>query len=215
MRIDVELGGERLDRVESQVPLPALDRGEVPGRNPQLLSKGFLSEGSAVALGADVRAERHSQAMPLTFTHSIHRPDRHASVPGTDEYLYTCRTNTSSETETSMKRVLSCSSLALLAIASLSACSSGNSIEGTYFGTAGDTALILESGGKCGYTDSYDPDEGLDLEISEDCSWSLSGSNLTLVGVSNRGSLTGFVGDDGSISIPDQQRWRGEIYSKK
>lgn len=60
MRINVELSGERLDRIESQVPLPALDRGEVPGRNPELLGKSFLGEGSAVTLGAYIRTERHS-----------------------------------------------------------------------------------------------------------------------------------------------------------
>lgn len=114
-----------------------------------------------------------------------------------------------------MKRVLALAPLILIGSLALSACSSDNSIEGTYYGTAGDTALILESGGKCGYTDDYDPEEGLDLEVSEECSWSLSGTNLTLIGVSSSGSLTGFVGEDGSISIPDQQRWNGEIYSKK
>lgn len=106
-------------------------------------------------------------------------------------------------------------SLLILGSVSLVGCSGGNSIEGTYFGTAGDTALLLKSDGQCGYTEDYDPDEGLDLEVDEDCSWSLSGATLTLVGVSNKGSLTGFVGDDGSISIPDQPHWRGEIYSKK
>lgn len=114
-----------------------------------------------------------------------------------------------------MKHVLVRSSPALLATASLASCSSGSSIEGTYFGTSGRTALLLESGGKCGYTESYDPEEALDLEVSEDCTWSLSDSNLTLIGVSGSGSLTCFVGEDGSISLPDQQSWRGVIYSKK
>lgn len=60
MRIDIELCGERLDRIEGQVPLAAFDRGEVPGRNPQLLGETLLGEVAPVALGADVRAERHS-----------------------------------------------------------------------------------------------------------------------------------------------------------
>ena len=114
-----------------------------------------------------------------------------------------------------MKRVLALASLIPIGSLALSACSFGNSIEGTYYGTAGHTALILESGGKCGYTDNYNPKKGLDLEVSEECSWSLSGTNLTLIGVIPHGSLTGFVGEDGRISIPDQQRWNGEIYSKK
>lgn len=91
MRINAELCSERLDGVEREVPLPALDRGEVPGRDPELLGKSFLGEGSAVALGADLRTERHSQALFLTIGHSIHRPDRHASVPGTDEFWRTDR----------------------------------------------------------------------------------------------------------------------------
>lgn len=115
-----------------------------------------------------------------------------------------------------MKRTQSAAVLAALTLAAaLTACSGGNSIEGTYFGTAGDTVLILESGGRCAYTQDYDEDERVQLEIDEDCSWSLSGTNLTLIGVSRHGSLTAFVGDDGTISIPDQNRWNGEIYSKK
>ena len=101
------------------------------------------------------------------------------------------------------------------AIAVLAGCSGGNSIQGTYFGTAGHTVLGLASGGKCGYTEDYDEDEGVQVEVDEECSWSLSGTNLTLIGVSQYGSLTAFVGDDGSISIPDQHRWNGEIYPKK
>lgn len=108
---------------------------------------------------------------------------------------------------------------------SVASCS-GNSIEGTYFGTAGDTVLVLEADGKCGYTDNYDvasytPDgqvataRQVRVEIDEDCRWSLSGTNLTLIGVSSSGSLTGSVGNDGTLSIPDQKSWSGEIYSKK
>lgn len=105
--------------------------------------------------------------------------------------------------------------LASLALTgALSACT-GSSVEGTYFGTAGDTVLVLASDGRCGYTDDYDKDEGVKVEIEEKCSWSLSGKNLTLIGVSRSGSLTGFIGDDGSISIPDQGRWNGEIYTKQ
>lgn len=100
-------------------------------------------------------------------------------------------------------------------VLTLAGCSGGNSIEGTYFGTAGNTVLIFESGGECAYTEDYDEDEGVQLEIDEDCSWSLSGTELTLIGVSRHGSLTASVGDDGSISIPDQHRWNGEIYSKE
>lgn len=114
-----------------------------------------------------------------------------------------------------MKRILALVPLVLIGSLALSACSFGNSIEGTYFGTEGDTALLLESGGKCGDTEDYSPEEGLDLEVSDDCSWSLSGTNLTLIGVSDRGSLMGFVGENGTISLPDQDGWRGEIYSKK
>ena len=53
------------------------------------------------------------------------------------------------------------------------------------------------------------------FEIDEDCSWSLSGNNLSLIGVISKGSLTVYVGDDDSISMPDQKHWHGEIYSKK
>jgi hypothetical protein len=97
----------------------------------------------------------------------------------------------------------------------LAGCSGGNSIEGTYFGTAGHTVLILESDGQCAYTEGYDEGEDVQLEIDEDCSWSLSGTDLTLIGVSRHGSLTASVGDDGRLSIPDQHRWNGEIYSKE
>ncbi|QWW19964.1 hypothetical protein I6B53_02295 [Schaalia sp. 19OD2882] len=122
--------------------------------------------------------------------------------------------HTFTEPRSSIKRAIVVA-LLLCGGSALAACSSGPSIEGTYYGTAGDTVLILESGGKCGYTDDYDPEKGLDLEVSKDCSWSLSGSNITLIGVAKKGSLMGIVGDDGAISIPDQAKWRGEIYSKK
>lgn len=113
-----------------------------------------------------------------------------------------------------LRSQLRLAAVGLGAMAVLAACSGGSSIQGTYFGTAGDTVLVLASGGTCGYTDDYDEDEGVQVEVDEECSWSLSGANLTLIGVSQYGSLTAFVGDDGSISIPDQHRWNGEIYSK-
>lgn len=96
----------------------------------------------------------------------------------------------------------------------LTGCSS-NSIEGTYFGTSGHTVLILESSGECGYTEDYREGEIVQVEINEECSWSLSGANLTLIGVSSGGLLTGFVGDKGTLSIPDQVSWNGEISSEK
>jgi hypothetical protein len=71
--------------------------------------------------------------------------------------------------------------------------------------------LILETGGGCAYTEDCDEDEGAQLEIDENCSWLLSGTDLPLIGVSRHGSLTASVGDDGSISNPDQHRWNGEI----
>lgn len=104
--------------------------------------------------------------------------------------------------------------LAALAAVGLAGCSS-NSVAGTYFGSAGDTVLILDSNGTCGYTQDYDPEDGVQVEIEDDCQWSLSDKTITLVGVSRKGSLTGFIGEDGSISLPDQGvSWRGEIYTK-
>ena len=90
-------------------------------------------------------------------------------------------------------------------------CSGGDSIEGTYFGTTGNTVLIFESGGECAYIEDRDEDEGVQLEVVEDCSWSLSGTDLTLICVSRHGSLTASAGDDESVSIPDPHRWNGEI----
>lgn len=110
----------------------------------------------------------------------------------------------------------SAAAIAAVTIAlTLVGCSGGNSIEGTYFGTAGHTVLVLESDGKCAYAEGYDKDEDVQPEIDEDCSWSLSDTDLTLIGVSRHGSLSASVGDDGRISIPDQHRWNGEIYSKE
>lgn len=97
---------------------------------------------------------------------------------------------------------------------SISGCST-DAIHGTYFGTAGDTVLVLEQGGYCRYTDEYSADEGVQIDADDECSWSLSGTSLTLIGVSRHGSLFGQVGNGGEISIPDQYKWRGEIYTKK
>ncbi|MDK8657716.1 hypothetical protein [Actinotignum sanguinis] len=81
-----------------------------------------------------------------------------------------------------MKRIFSITTLLLVTGLSLTACSSGSSIEGTYLSTSTKGALKLESGGKCGYKKTYNPEK--ELEVEDDCAWSLSGSNLTLVGVS-------------------------------
>lgn len=112
------------------------------------------------------------------------------------------------------RRALAATVLAVTAASALAGCS-GDSVEGTYYGTAGDTVLILESGGTCFYTDDHDEGDMLDTEEMRDCTWTRSDATLTFINVSRHGSLVGALSDDGSISLPDQDRWNGEIYTKK
>lgn len=106
---------------------------------------------------------------------------------------------------------------------SLASCSTGSSIEGTYFGTAGDTALVLGPDGTCGYTDDYDEDDGVQIGVEDDCSWSRSGTTITFTYKTDEANsslrktrtVTGAVGDDGALSFPDQDHWNGEIYTKE
>ena len=56
--VNPKLSGERLDRIEGQVALPALDRCQVARRDLKLLGKALLGEGAALALGTHVDTER-------------------------------------------------------------------------------------------------------------------------------------------------------------
>ena len=120
-------------------------------------------------------------------------------------------------------RRLSAAAAALTLALALSACSTGSSIEGTYFGTAGDTALVLGPDGTCGYTDDYDEDDGVQIGVEDDCSWSRSGTTITFTYKTDEANsslrktrtVTGAVGDDGALSFPDQDHWNGEIYTKE
>lgn len=70
--------------------------------------------------------------------------------------------------------------------------------------------------GTRGYTQQYDEDKGVQVDVSDDCRWSLDVTDLTLEGVVSFGDLSATVRDDGTISIPDQLvLWRGEAYSKR
>ncbi len=75
--------------------------------------------------------------------------------------------------------------------------------------------MLLKSGGKCGYSEDYKEEEGVQIEVQEGCQWSSSDKNFTLVRSSESRALTGSINDDGTISIPDQTKWHGEIYTKK
>ncbi|WP_156860199.1 hypothetical protein [Propionibacterium sp. oral taxon 192] len=117
----------------------------------------------------------------------------------------------------SMHNQLTRSAATLIAVGlgiSLTGCF-GKSIEGTYLGSAGNTVLLLKSGGKCGYSEDYKEEEGVQIEVQEGCQWSSSDKNFTLVRSSESRALTGSINDDGTISIPDQTKWHGEIYTKK
>lgn len=126
-------------------------------------------------------------------------------------------TTTTATTALTTQKRLAAAAVLLGATMLLSGCG-GSSIEGTYFGTAGDTALIVQDDGKCLYTEDYDEDDAtsLDAENMDECTWTSSDKSVTFDGLTSSGNtVTGTVQDDGSISLPDQNHWNGEIYSKK
>ncbi|MBK1784993.1 hypothetical protein [Prauserella cavernicola] len=94
----------------------------------------------------------------------------------------------------------------------------GSSVEGTYFGTAGDTILVIKSEGECLYSQEYKEGqeiEDLDERDIRECTWTVSGDHLTFSGLVKRGgTVQGTVSDDGSLSLPHQKTWNGEIYTK-
>lgn len=103
---------------------------------------------------------------------------------------------------------------ALVAMAfGLGGCGSA-SLEGTYFGTAGDTVLIVNDDGTCLYTESYDEEDGVQEDKMDDCTWTNSDNTYTFAGISRSGTITGTLSDDGSLSLPTQATWNGEIYTK-
>lgn len=103
----------------------------------------------------------------------------------------------------------------LLALAAALAGCGSSSAEGTYFGTAGDTALIINGDGTCLYTESYDEEDGVDLDEMSECTWTASKDQYTFAGISRSGTIVGTRSDDGSLSLPSQATWNGEIYTKE
>lgn len=107
---------------------------------------------------------------------------------------------------------------ALLAVAfGLAGCSS-TSIEGTYFGSSEYTVLIMNEDQTCLYheksLDKIDKDKIQDYKM-EDCTWTSSQGTYTIAGISKGGTVQATVNDDGSLSIPTQGTWNGEIYTKE
>jgi hypothetical protein len=96
----------------------------------------------------------------------------------------------------------------------------GPSAEGTYIGSSEHTALIIQKDGKCQYTEDYDSEnsdkENFDPENLQDCTWTNSDKDYTFSGLTqSKGTITGTLSDDGSLSLPDQEHWNGEIFTKQ
>lgn len=104
---------------------------------------------------------------------------------------------------------------AALALA-LAGCSGGSAIGGLYVNAAQDYALLIEEGGKCGVNKDYDPETSPEVEIDDDCIWSLADDAFYIDGVTRYGnSLTGTLQEDGAILLPDQTEWSAEILFKQ
>ena len=57
MRLDAELLGEGVDRIQGEVALPALDAGEVPSRDTELFGETLLLQMARKAQIAHLRSE--------------------------------------------------------------------------------------------------------------------------------------------------------------
>lgn len=57
MSLDLELLSESIHRIQSEVPLPTLDAGEVPSRHAELFSKTFLRQPTRNAQIAHLRSK--------------------------------------------------------------------------------------------------------------------------------------------------------------
>lgn len=88
-------------------------------------------------------------------------------------------------TTTPMNRIRPAATFAaLLAVAfGLAGCSSA-SIEGTYFGSEGDTVLIMNTDNTCNFSQHYDEEDGVQDAIehydAKECTWTSSDGSYTL-----------------------------------
>lgn len=102
--------------------------------------------------------------------------------------------------------------LTALVAASLGLAACGGSPAGAYYGTAGDTLLIIDKDGTCQYTEDYEEGEKPDPEDFEECRWTNTEATYTFVGLVDE-TIVGTMSEDGALALPDQPGWNGEIYS--